>query len=180
MENNPQVLGEDTPLWQAIGTIAEHDAVLIRDDQNLITGIVTSFDIAERYHSMAEPFLLLGEIENILRQLIVLANFPLAVIRAAKDPNDETRQINNVANLTFGEYVRLLENPENWKRIPKKLSRKEFISEIKTIQKIRNEVMHFSPDPIDSKSLKSLQRTAKMMRKLKLFDKVKALIGGVG
>lgn len=47
------------------------------------------------------------------------------------------------------------------------------MSEIKIIAKIRNEVMHFSPDPLEKEKLADLRRLARMMRGFKLFDKKK-------
>lgn len=170
MDKDVAILPYDSPLPRAIKTIADNDIVLVKDSNNEITGIVTHYDLAERYHTLSEPFLLLAEIEMNLRQLIVRAGFPQSVLEAAKDPKDTERTVKNVSNLTFGEYVRLLDNTENWKSIHLNLSRSAFISEMKRIREIRNEVMHFSPDPLDKESLAALRRGAQMMRKFKLFD----------
>ncbi len=171
MEKDVEILPADTHLWKAIKTIAEHDVVLVRGTNNEIVGLVTTFDLATRYHSLAEPFLLLSEIENNLRQLITLANFPLALLVGIKDEKDTSRRVTGVSKLTFGECVRLLEKPDNWRNITKNLSRVTFIKEMDAVRKIRNDVTHFSPDPLDDEELKTLRRAAQMMRKLKLFEK---------
>lgn len=171
MEHDVAILPFDCPLPRAIKTIADNEVVLVRDDQLKLTGIVTHYDLAERYHGIAEPYLLLAEIETNLRQMILLANIPLATIKEAKDPKDLTRTVNSVSDLTFGEYVRLLDDAKNWTNIHLNLSRKTFMSAIRKIAKIRNEVMHFSPDPLERESLTLLRSTAKMMRGFKLFGK---------
>jgi len=111
MDTDVAILESNTPLWKAIKTIADNDVVLVRDGNKDIASLLTTYDLSDRYHTLAEPFLLLGEIENNLRQLITLAKFPQSVLEGAKDPNDTERVVNSVSNLTLGEYVRLLEKP---------------------------------------------------------------------
>lgn len=165
------VVPSDCSLPKALKTLAGNDLVLVKDETNKIIGIVTHADIAEKYHELAEPFLLIGEIENNLRQLIRLANFTTELIIGAKNPADKNRKVESVSDLTFGEYVQLLDDSENWKKVHLGLSRSEFMKEIKAVNKIRNEVMHFDPDPLEKEKLETLKRTAKMMRGFKLFSK---------
>ncbi len=104
---------EDTPLLAAIALIAKREAVLVRSRDKRIVGLVTTSDLSLEFRTLAEPFLLIGEIENHLRRLVD-GKFSLEAIEAAKNPGDPERQIEDVSDLTFGEYIRLLENAENW------------------------------------------------------------------
>ncbi len=117
MDTDVEILRDDTPLWKAIRTIAEKDVVLVKNSAKEIIGLVSTYDIAVEYHSLSEPFLLLGEIENNLRQLIARAKYPLSVTEAAKDPKDVERKVKSVSDLTFGEYIELLQQPANWQSI---------------------------------------------------------------
>ena len=170
MDTDIEILKHDTPLWKAIKTIAEKDVVLVRNSAKEIIGLVTTYDIAVKYHSLAEPFLLLGEIENNLRQLIARAKYPQSVLAAARDPKDSERKIAGVSDLTFGEYIRLRQEPENWRSIGFNLSRKTLLGDMDDIRRIRNDVMHFHPDPLLDHDLNSLRRVANMMRSLKLWS----------
>jgi CBS domain-containing protein len=170
MDSDVEILNHNTPLWKAIKTISEKNVVLVRNVSKEIVGLVTTYDIAVEYHTLSEPFLLLGEIENNLRQLIARAKYPLSVLEAAKDPKDTERTVTGVSDLTFGEYIELLQDPENWRSIGFNLSRKTFIAEMTKIRKIRNEVMHFHPDPLTKEQLDSLRNVANMMRGLKLWN----------
>lgn len=170
MDSDVEILPHNTPLWKAIKTISEKNVVLVRNLAKEIIGLVTTYDLAIEYHSLSEPFLLLGEIENNLRQLIARANYPTDVLAAAKDPKDTERPVTGVSDLTFGEYIELLQQPENWRSIGFNLSRKTFITEMTKIRKIRNEVMHFHPDPLTKEQLDSLRSVANMMRGLKLWN----------
>ncbi len=169
MDTDVEILKHDTPLWKAIRIIAEKDVVLVRNAAKEIIGLVSTYDIAVEYHSLSEPFLLLGEIENNLRQLIARAKYPLSVLEAAKDPKDVERKVKSVSDLTFGEYIELLQQPTNWQAIGYNLSRRTFIAEMIEVRKIRNEVMHFHPDPLTKVEMDYLRRVANMMRGLKLW-----------
>jgi CBS domain-containing protein len=103
----------DASMFQAIPTIVQHGYVLVRGSDNKITGIVTASDLSLQFQQVAEPFLLLSEIENHVRSLLD-GKFDKADLAAVRDPSDNAREIDDVSDLTFGEYLRLLENEERW------------------------------------------------------------------
>ena len=162
----PEIISSDTHLFDAIGRIAAKDVVLVRDNENKISGLVTTYDISLQFSSLSEPFLLVSEIENHIRRLID-GKFSLEELRDAKDASDSSRQIQNVANLTFGEYIRLIDKPSNWGRLGYELSRVEFTKRLREIGRIRNDVMHFHPDGISDEDLDLLRDTRKFLHSLR-------------
>jgi len=160
-----EILPSDAHLFDAINTIARKDVVLIRDNENKISGLVTTSDISIQFGALAEPFLMLSEIENHIRRLID-GKFSLEELTAARNPNDTGRKIETVANLTFGEYIRLLDKQINWERLNYQLSRTEFIKRLREIGRIRNDVMHFHPDGISPEDLELLRETRKFFQAL--------------
>ncbi len=155
----------DTSLFESIDTIVANHYVLVRDDRKVVTGMVTTADLSMQFRQLAEPFLLIGEIENHLRMLID-NKFGQQDLAAVKDPDDTDRTIDSSNDLTFGEYVRLLENEERWNILELRIDRKLFIQELDKIRQIRNEVMHFDPDGIVESDLETLRKFAHFMRKL--------------
>jgi CBS domain-containing protein len=155
----------DSSLFQAIPIIVEHQYVLIRGSDNRITGIVTASDLSLQFQQLAEPFLLLGEIENHIRRILSdkFSNEQLAAIR---DPGDTERNVMGVADLTFGEYVRLLENSERWQQLQLAIDRATFCKQLDRIREIRNDVMHFDPDGIPPDDLERLRDFARFMQRL--------------
>ena len=149
-------------LFDAVQIIAEHDCVLVRAADNTICGIVTGYDISLQFQQLAEPFLLLGDIENHVRYLIT-AHFGVADLQLAKDSTDNERTIEDVSDLTFGEYVRLLQREENWSKLGMRLCGKTFIKWLDKVRQIRNDVMHFDPDPIEPEDLKLLKEFARLL-----------------
>src|SRR4051812_26034332 len=121
-------------------TIVEHNYVLVNGNDNKITGIVTASDLSLQFQQLAGPFLLLREIEQHVRKLIDL-KLTVDDLRLARDPADQ-REINSVNDLTIGEYVRVFQNPELWKKLGLDgLSRSEFAITLEEIRVIRNDIM---------------------------------------
>ena len=158
----------DASLFSAISVIAENQYVLIRGRDQRIAGIVTASDLNLQFRQPAEPFLLLGEIENHVRR-IISAHFKGETLEAIKDPSDPDREINGVEDLTFGEYVRLLENPERWAQMGIAVDRKEFVNMLESVRKIRNDVMHFDPDGIPDLDLRTLRECAQFFQRLQII-----------
>ncbi len=164
MDKHSEIL-PDASLFDAIRIISEQECVLVRAPDKTICGIVTAYDISTQFQQLSEPFLLLGDIENHIRYLIGNA-FNLAELRQAKDSNDVQREIEDVSDLTFGEYVRLLQNKESWTKLNMEIDRKMFIEWLDKVREIRNEVMHFDPDPIESTDLLLLKKFSRFLQEL--------------
>lgn len=158
-------LRTDESIFSAITVVAEHDYVLVRAKDRRITGLVTAADLTQQFRQLAEPFLLLGEIENSIRGIID-AKFGVDDLQAAQDSSDEARTVSSVADLTFGEYVRLLSSKERWGKIGWKIERDPFISKLDRIREIRNSVMHFDPDGVPEEDLDTLRAFSRFLQKL--------------
>lgn len=156
------VLDSNVSLFSAIPSIVERGFVLVRDGQNLISGIVTTTDLSLQFRQLAEPFLLLGEIEKHLRRLSA-GRFSAEEIEAAKDPGDENRQIGDLADLTFGEHIRLLENPARWAALKLNIDRGTFVKHLNEVRDIRNDVMHFDPDGTAPSELEKLRQFVRLL-----------------
>lgn len=159
----------DASLISAIGFIAEHQYVLVRGHDQKITGIVTASDLSLQFQQLAEPFLLLGEIENHLRQ-VISQRFTHTELRSAKDPTDTKREVTSAADLTYGEYKRLLENPERWDKLNITVDRKTCMEKFENVRRIRNDVMHFDPDGIPEKDLQAIREFARFLQRLQIIN----------
>lgn len=149
-------------LFSAIRTIVEYNYVLVRSPTRKISGIVTSSDVALQFEEISTPFLLMAEIENSIRSLIA-AKLSLTDIRKACQEEYLPKNFTQVSELSFGNYVRILENSENWHKIGLQLDRPTFCAELIEVNDIRNDVMHFDPDPLSDDSLAKLRNMAKLL-----------------
>jgi CBS domain-containing protein len=152
-------------LFEAIRVIANNDCVLVRDSEQKICGIITAYDIGATFGELAEPFLLLGEIENHIRSLIE-DKFSKQDLQEARDPLDQDRPVDDASDLSFGGYVRLLQNPDNWEKLSIRLDRATFVKALDNTRSIRNNVMHFDPDGIEEKELQKLRNFATLLRQV--------------
>lgn len=62
--------------------------------------------------------------------------------------------------------MRLLEQETNWQRLGWALDRRTFVDALTEVKSIRNDVMHFSPDPLDDSQVASLRLFLKWVRGL--------------
>jgi CBS domain-containing protein len=161
-----QVIGAEKSLFAAIEAIAQHQYVLVQAADKTISGIVTTSDLSLQFQQLTEPFLLLGEIEQHIRRLIC-EKFTADELKSVQDPSDAGREIESVADLAMGEYIRLLEDPKHWERLTLPIDRATFIEHLQTVRRIRNDIMHFDPDPLRKDDFASLRQFASFMRSLR-------------
>ena len=160
-----QEVSSEVSLFDAIDGIVRFGYALVRGNDRRITGIVTTTDLGLQFGRLAEPFLLLGEIENYLRRLLN-GRVPQESLQRARDPGDAARAVNSVYDMTFGEYVRVLENPGNWGALNLPLDRDLLVKDLHEIRRIRNDVMHFDPDGVSDDDLTALRRSVQFFQRL--------------
>ena len=157
------ILAASIPLIDATPLIIANEVVLVKAADGTIQGIVTTTDLAQEFQALTEPFILLSEIENLIRA-ICSNRYVLEELRTVRDNNN--RPIESLADFTFGEYVRLLENATRWEKSGIKLERRAFIKALDEVREIRNDVMHFDPEPLDDKQLVALRKFRSMLQQV--------------
>lgn len=167
MEPNYQLISNDTSLFKALPMIIEHDYVLVENSAKEICGIVTASDLSLQFKQLTEPFLLVAEIENYIRQ--ILKKLSKEELSNAKDERDSERTIESVADLTFGEYLRLFQNPEYWGKLSISIDRKTFCEHLEKIKDVRNNIMHFDPDGLDEVSIDTLRNFVRLLQTLSVL-----------
>ena len=109
MINDYKILSEDTPLFESIKEVIKTEMVFVKTRDNKIKGPVTPFDLNEEFMEQIEPFILLEQIENFIR--LILHN-KIVLQDILKLLNISDRKIESISDLTFGEYVLIIENSE--------------------------------------------------------------------
>ncbi|UES52171.1 CBS domain-containing protein [Roseibium aggregatum] len=169
----PAIALDDTEsLFKATKTIIEHDFVFVRSTvDRRVTGIVTATDLSEQFQFLSEPFLLIGQIENQIRNLIN-GKFSIETLQSVCADTDPERseRVQSVADLTFGEYLRIIQKPENWKQLGLRVDRVVFCAEMDKVREIRNDVMHFDPDGIDEEQYDQLRRFSRLLDELEALS----------
>ena len=158
-----QIVSTEDSFFSALEIIAKYDYVLVRGKDKKITGILTASDFNDQFRKMAEPFLLVGEIEKTIRDILT-GHFTAEELEAAKAPLAENRKITGMPDMTFGEYVRLLGTESAWQRISLHIDKPKFICWLDQVRTLRNNVMHFNPDGLEEADLVRLQEFAQFLR----------------
>ena len=93
-------------------------------------------------------------------------------MRELCNADDNGADIQFIDDLTFGQYIRLIEKPENWERLELKIDRSDFIKQLDIIREIRNDIMHFDPEVITSDQKKTLHNMARFLLELRKYKKL--------
>ena len=161
-----QIISNEESLFSAIRIIASYDYVLVQAHDKQITGIVTASDFNEQFRKLAEPFLWVGEIENGIRRML-LGKFNPTELKGAKAPGEDGREVESVVDLTFGEYIRLIQVQANWDKLKIEIDRNEFVARLDRVGEIRNDVMHFDSDGLEQADLETLREFASFLKRLR-------------
>lgn len=166
MEKDGQTARSSDSLLLHINRIIENDYLYIQDPTGVYVGVLTATDLAEGFHATAGPFIKIGEIENRLRALV--NHLPLPAIQTAAESANATRSIETAADLSFGQYVAVLGKDDNWKQLDLPFDRKTVIENLREVNAVRNDVMHFRPTELDSQDVEAID---KCLNWLRLVDK---------
>jgi CBS domain-containing protein len=145
--NDVAIVDYETPLLDAISAILNKDFVLVQKADKSICGIVTMTDITAQFLTVSEPFILLEQIENHIRQILD-GKFLVDELKEYCKIGDVEKEIEHIDDLSFGDYIRIIEKPEHWDRLELNIERTHFIRHLDIIREIRNDIMHFDPDGI--------------------------------
>ncbi|MEU0964333.1 CBS domain-containing protein [Streptomyces sp. NPDC005917] len=147
-------------LLPVIPMIQTYGFVLVRSAVGSVTGIVTTADLADQFVAIARPFFVLGEIERRLRRCLSRVYDEDDVRKVHRD-----RRRRQVDQLMFGEYVRLLDDEERWKKLNwPGVDRGHFVGLLRRVKDVRNGVMHFNSGYPDDEATALLDRFGGILR----------------
>ncbi|MGW0333108.1 CBS domain-containing protein [Streptomyces sp. NPDC003011] len=145
-----------------IGTIQQSGYVLVRDHDHKVCGLITAADLTVQFGTRVRPFVLVEEIEQRLRRVVDRC-IPLDRIRAVV-PRHRASRVHSAADLSFGAYGYLLKVPENWAALGWGIDQEHFLTALEDCRNFRNDLMHFSPDPITDAQLLPAQGLLELLR----------------
>ncbi|MBV9498949.1 MAG: hypothetical protein JO138_06230, partial [Acidobacteriaceae bacterium] len=157
-----RIVNATDALFQTLPEVEQYGYVLVRD-KGKITGIVTASDFATELASMSQAFISIGTIERLIRRRL----HPCLNEADLHHLEQHSRALaeKDLGRLTFGENVRLMERPEIWSRLGLSVDKAEFTKRLSRIAEIRNDVMHFGPDPPSASEKKSLEQVESILLK---------------
>lgn len=144
----------DHELHDLLALLQAENFVVVKNDHNLVTGIVTTSDVVDLYGSRTLPFLLIGELDQELRKLMLSIDFD-TVRRICAVPGQ--RALRSYDRMTMNDYQTVLTNAECWAGLGWPLDRKAFVARLDVLRQIRNDVMHFNPDGVPDDAVAMLR-----------------------
>ena len=175
-----QIATENMPLLEAYELVYKHDYIIVVNEDALPIGIVTIADLTSKFIAWTGPYMLTSEVEQLIRQLcddkypkaVVLEKCKrhglseiLKILHWKKDDEEHQEQIvkidkvlqntqkpiSSLDDLTFGQYLEILKDTENWKLLNfPNVDKETFLGQLNKVREIRNDVMHFNMDEEDS------------------------------
>lgn len=159
------IINVNRSLFDAARLVAESDCILIRDDQEVISGILTSYDLSVNFAERSEPFLLLEQIEKHVRSYVENRLSLSEMQEVHRSPAPE-HSITDASKLSFGDYVRILQRPDRWKKVGLSLDQTLFVKELDEVRMIRNKIMHFDPNGLAHDDMQKLRKFAGLLRQV--------------
>ncbi|MFI5777136.1 CBS domain-containing protein [Nocardia sp. NPDC051570] len=155
------VIDHDALLLDQIRTIYDNGFVFVYGpDRQRVTGILTATDLTEQSGMLARPFILIEEAENRLRRCLepfwdqIKPTLPPYLRKRAK----------SIADMTFGNYVHWLAEDEHWAMVGWRLDHDQFMELLRIAHGTRNELMHFSPDPLSESKEQAINGLLGLLR----------------
>ncbi len=156
-----RIVDGTSPLFDTLPEVERYGYVLVRD-KGKITGIVTATDFATELASMSQAFISIGTIERLIRNRLhpCLGDTDFCHL----EQHSRALAEKDFARLTFGENVRLMERPHIWGRLNVSVDKAEFTKRLIVIREIRNDVMHFGPDPLSASQKRKLEQMESFLK----------------
>lgn len=151
--------------------ITKYGYVLVKDDSGRCFSVVRSGDLAGELLRLTENFLLLQEIENLIRMIIEMTEPNAEEIEAAVHEDNRGKD-KTLEQLTFSEYKSLILNPAVRARLLKnygvgeQLVRQIANEHIEHTRIIRNKVLHFHPDENNEQAKMLLSNSRDYLRRI--------------
>lgn len=153
----------DAELIDVLPELLTSGFIVVMGPDKEVAGIVTMADVVEAYGDLASPFIVVGEIDHLLRRVL---RTQLTETELADAVSTATRHVGSFDDLTFGDYQSLLGRKELWSQLGTVLDKKVFVRRLDEVRRMRNSLAHFDPDPLEEGELDKLRRFLDAVRSL--------------
>jgi hypothetical protein len=169
-------LTKDRDIFEALDRLKDVYAIVIIEEDNSPTGILTEFDLAHFFRDLTEDLLIVEDIEISLRQIVerVLSSdqaMKTALINAhgvdSKEPGKPRVKFDEQ---TFGQLTNLINHPKNWHQFEDIFQPQDVFHRLMNeVRENRNQLAHFRGDldVIQKSALKAAKQWLEARPKLK-------------
>lgn len=159
--------------WNRVLRYLDQDDAFFVGHREGIEGMVTTTDIFEYFQALANPFILIAEIEQSLRLIIQSCinaeKLPEAIERSLKSIYKEGKLPTELSEMTFDNIVQIISNNDNWSYFadmfghqPETRKRTEY--RLSQIGRWRNAAFHFR-EPLQAWELETMMETREWLHR---------------
>lgn len=159
------IIPSDTPILEAMESVHKHGFILVSDQYRKICGMITAVDMSSTYKLLTEKFLLIEQIERQVR-LLLDGQYTLAEINALISTEEGQQEVQSIDDLTFGQYVRIIESPDNWAKLNLSFDKDSLHDLLGEVRDIRNDIMHFDPSGIELDQVDRLSKICEFLTRV--------------
>ncbi|MCH8906483.1 MAG: CBS domain-containing protein [Candidatus Heimdallarchaeota archaeon] len=186
LDEDPDYVDHDSSIHKAIKSLDKKDYVLVGVKSN-IRGIATVVDAMEYFYEVSSAFILIGEIELGIREIInrciekdtdfikVILHFDDIILNGKKDElllSDPINRNDLLNEFMFGNYTLIIFSRKYWDKYFQNTFGSKIAHELdfKEVNRIRNEVFHFKKIEVSSSDYNLLVRVrSKILRILEVI-----------
>jgi CBS domain-containing protein len=149
----PEVTVE-TSLHSVLSALEEHEAVIVTSAKGGLQAVASTWDVLRYFYELARPFVLLGEIELALRDVITVCTGSNLLADSISKSIAQGYVARGqpipagVHDMSFDDYRTLITSRENWPLFDGVLgrNRERVATRLETVRELRNRVFHFRND----------------------------------
>lgn len=157
-------LSDETPILEAIKDVFKYEFVFVENSSREVTGIITTTDISQQFLINSQSYILLSEIEIQIRQLL---SDKLLLDDIKNVCQESGRTVSTIDDLTFGEYIVLMQKDGNWQKLNCNVDKGTFLGELDAVRQIRNDIMHFEPEGITEEQHERLLSVSRLLKTIR-------------
>lgn len=157
----PEIIKHGMLTLETVQQMPEFSFFLVQNSAGDVNSIVTAGDLAGLLGSQMKPFAQIEEAEIRLRRAASV--FERTELRSGVGSGQRSK-IKQAANLTLGNYCSLLEDPDRWSKVGWEIDQAQLLEHLKQVVQVRNDLMHFSSDPMSSEQLDQIRDLLRLLR----------------
>lgn len=158
MTTSPPTVSQHANVLDVVSQIESSGYVFVRGEANEIGGIITVADLTAEFGRDRRPLVMIEEIELRMRRAVKLRLTDADIARCPA-------RCKSINDLTLGAYPYVFDDDDNWEKLGWiGITRDRLRALVKDAADARNNLMHFSPDPISDETFAGLEGTLRLLR----------------
>ncbi len=165
----PVVVSESDSVYDRKDEIVASGYVIVKNQDGIAYAVVRAADLAAELLRLTESFLLLQEIESVIRNILDILNLNQIEFDGCLPPDRRNRHLSS-DDLEFSQYVSFFSSDVVVRKLSKYKISGHLVESIRNhlggIREIRNGVVHFHPDENSDSDKKELKGTRDFLLKI--------------